>query len=102
MAAAVVAVKISLLGHVLTLLLLVAEVAVGAVVFLGSLAVFERSLLVEVLTVAFQALPGGEHAARMLHLPIKRKRRGLRVATAAEVAALQLELASDEAQAADL
>ncbi len=68
MAAAVLAVKFALVGHVHNAGLLSAEVLVGLAVFGVTMFVIERSLLVEVLTLIFQAIPGGASIARRLHL----------------------------------
>jgi PST family polysaccharide transporter len=70
MAAAVLLVKVALLGHVSAAPLLLAEVLVGAVVFAVALLVFERALVTELVSVAAQAIPGGVRVARLLHLPM--------------------------------
>ena len=66
MAAAVLAVKWLLLPRVDYVVLLAAEVTVGAVVFLAAAWVLERELVGEVVNIAAQALPGGERARRRL------------------------------------
>ncbi|MEA2677029.1 MAG: polysaccharide transporter, family, partial [Chloroflexota bacterium] len=70
MAAAVLVVKLALLGHVDDGLLLLAEVLVGFVVFGAALLIVERSLVAEIVSVAAQAVPGGLRFARLLHLPM--------------------------------
>ena len=70
MALAVLGVKLALLGQVSSALLLLAEVVVGAVVFLVALLLFERKLFAELVTVAGQAIPGGMRIARSLRLPV--------------------------------
>jgi hypothetical protein len=70
MAAAVLAVKFALIGHVPSWLLLLAEVAAGMVTFLVALVVVDRSVLRDVLGIALQAIPGGRRVAKMLHLPM--------------------------------
>ena len=89
MAAAVLAVHFAFIGPLTyaSWLLLIIETIVGIVVYLGSMFVFERALLREVGTVAFQALPGGDRIARLLHLPVgeakaNRKRRRIEAAEA--------------------
>jgi hypothetical protein len=97
MAGAVLAVKFALLGNVHPSVLLVAEILTGFVTFELALFILERSLFIEVLTVALQALPGGVRVGRLLHLSITprtfaRRGRGRRraaleeQASAAEVA----------------
>jgi O-antigen/teichoic acid export membrane protein len=68
MAGAVLAVKFALLGNVHPSVLLVAEILTGFVTFELALFILERSLFIEVLTVALQALPGGVRVGRLLHL----------------------------------
>jgi O-antigen/teichoic acid export membrane protein len=75
MAAAVIGIKLLLLGHVAPWLLLLAEVAVGAVTFFVALLVIDRALVREVVTIALQALPGGGAIARRLHVPVTGVRR---------------------------
>jgi PST family polysaccharide transporter len=70
MAAAVLLVKVLLLGNVSAALLLLAEVLVGAVVFAVALLVFERALVAEIVGIAAQAVPGGQRIARLLRLPM--------------------------------
>ncbi len=70
MAAAVLGVKLVLLGHVHNAWLLAAEVLVGGAVFGVALFALERSLLVEVFTLIFQAVPGGAKLARRVHMPL--------------------------------
>lgn len=70
MAAAVLLVKLALLGNVSDALLLLAEVLAGAVVFPVALLVVERTLVAEIVGVAAQAVPGGTRIARRLRLPI--------------------------------
>jgi PST family polysaccharide transporter len=70
MAAAVLLVKVALLGHVGDALLLIAEVLVGMVAFAAALLVVERSLVAEIVTIAGQAVPGGMRMARLLRLPV--------------------------------
>ena len=67
MAAAVLAVRFALIGHLHPeWLLLIVEVAVGIVVYTIAIVIFERELFGEVLTVAFQAIPGGDRLGRVL------------------------------------
>ncbi len=101
MAAAVLAVKFALMDSVGRLVLLVAEIAVGVVVFIAALVFLERKLLIEVVTIALQAVPGGERVGRRLHLPVK-KRRGDGRAARAVAAALEVELAADDTQVMDI
>jgi PST family polysaccharide transporter len=70
MAAAVLLVKLALLGHVHAAVLLVTEVGVGFIVFAVALSVFERALVAELVSVAAQAIPGGVRIARLLHVPL--------------------------------
>jgi O-antigen/teichoic acid export membrane protein len=70
MAAAVVLVKLVLMHHVHDAILLVAEVAVGFVVFGVTLLLVDRALVAELVGVAAQAVPGGVRVARLLHLPM--------------------------------
>ena len=70
MAAAVLLVKLVLLGQVHPALLLLAEVVVGLVVFAVALLLVERALVAEIVGVAAQAVPGGARIARLLHLPM--------------------------------
>jgi len=70
MAAAVLLVKLVLLGQVHPALLLLAEVVVGLVVFAVALLLVERALVAEIVGVAAQAVPGGARIARRLHLPM--------------------------------
>jgi PST family polysaccharide transporter len=82
MAAAVVAVKFALLGHVPPWLLLLAEVAVGMVTFLAALLVVDPPLVREVTVVALQAMPGGGRVARILKVQMPAGAgRGLRLRT---------------------
>ena len=69
MAAAVMGIKLVLLGHVSSAVLLLGEVVVGASVFLVALLLFERRLVAALVTVACQAMPGGMRIARLLRLP---------------------------------
>jgi PST family polysaccharide transporter len=65
MSAAVLAVKIVLVGAgVEPIILLTAEVITGAVVFAIAIALIDRPLLLEVLTLIAQAVPGGERLGR--------------------------------------
>jgi O-antigen/teichoic acid export membrane protein len=84
MAAAVIGVKLLLLGHVQTWFLLLAEVLVGAVAFFVALLAIDRALVREVVTIGLQALPGGGVIARRLHVPVGAKRPKLRTKVAAE------------------
>jgi PST family polysaccharide transporter len=70
MAAAVVLVKLALLGHVHNAVLLVAEVVMGVIVFAIALLLVERSLVAEIAGVGAQAIPGGRRIARLLRLPL--------------------------------
>lgn len=101
MAAAVLAVKFALLGHVAAWVLLVAEIATGFVTFEVALFLLERALFMEVLTFGLQALPGGVRIGRLLHLSIEPRSRplrgrGRRGAAAAQAAAAEMAL-EDEA-----
>lgn len=69
MAVAVLAVKFVLLGNVHNAVLLVAEVAVGAIVFAAAMTVLDRRLVTEMLTLLLQALPGGGRLGRRVGLP---------------------------------
>lgn len=64
MAVAVLVVKFALLGNVHNAVLLITEVAVGATVFGAAMAVLDRQLVVEMLTLLLQALPGGGRLGR--------------------------------------
>ena len=70
MAGIVLLVKLALLDHASPALLLAIEVLVGALAFVVALLVFERSLVVELVTVAGQAVPGGARVGRLLRLPM--------------------------------
>ncbi len=78
MAGAVLVVKLTLLGNVSTLVLLLAEIVVGFVTFEVALFVLERQLFMEVVTFGMQALPGGVRLGRLLHLSITPRSRPLR------------------------
>jgi hypothetical protein len=69
MAVAVLAVKFVLLGNVHNAVLLVAEVAVGAIVFAAAMTILDRRLVTEMLTLLLQALPGGGRLGRRVGLP---------------------------------
>jgi PST family polysaccharide transporter len=60
MAAALLAVKATVGSQLAPLPLLLVEIAVGGIVALGTLWLVDRRLLVEVLNVASQAVPGGQ------------------------------------------
>lgn len=79
MAAAVLAVRSVLLGHVHVVALLVAEVAVGFLVFEAMLFAIDRQLFMEVLTIGLQALPGGMRVAKFLHIPVTERPIGQRL-----------------------
>ncbi len=70
MAVAVVLVKLALLGHVHSAVLLVVEVVVGVVVFGVALLLVERSLVADIVGLGGQAIPGATRIARLLRLPI--------------------------------
>lgn len=70
MAVAVVLVKLALLGHVHSAVLLVAEIAVGVIVFCVALLLIERALVAEIVGVVTQAVPGTARIARLLRLPM--------------------------------
>jgi PST family polysaccharide transporter len=91
MAAAVLAVRFALHGHVEAWFLLIVEVLVGVIVYVPLLLLFERALVREVATVAFQALPGGERVARAFRLPIGERHGRRRQIRAAEAAAARAE-----------
>jgi O-antigen/teichoic acid export membrane protein len=74
MAAAVLATKWLLLPRVDFVLLLLAEVAVGALVYVAAILVIERALLAEVVEFVAQAMPGGERAQRRLERTLARRR----------------------------
>ena len=76
MAAAVIAVRSVLLGKLHPFFLLPIEVLLGMVVYLASMLVFERDLLREVATVAFQAIPGGDRIAALFGIKVEARRRG--------------------------
>jgi PST family polysaccharide transporter len=87
MAVGVVLVKVALLGHIHSALLLALEIVVGVIVFGVALVLVERSLVAEIVTVAAQAIPGVGRIARLLRLPIGPmvgRRRGQPSADAAE------------------
>ena len=73
MAGAVLGVKFVLAGHVHPVILLTCEVVVGVVVYSALLLVFERALFRDVVTVALQALPGGDRLARRLGIKVDNK-----------------------------
>jgi O-antigen/teichoic acid export membrane protein len=82
MAAAVLAVKFALLGHVPPWLLLLAEVATGMAAFLVGILIFDRPLVREVTVVALQAMPGGGSVARLIRVQMPAGGgRGLRMRT---------------------
>jgi PST family polysaccharide transporter len=103
MAAAVFAVKIALAGQLNSrALLLAVEVVVGIVVYVVALWIVERALFREVLTVALQALPGGERVAPLLRVQIttkaqRRLRREEREAAIGEASgqAMGMDVAAD-------
>jgi PST family polysaccharide transporter len=70
MAAAVTAVKFAIAGHVHNAVLLAVEVLAGAVSFTVGLFVVQRPLLLEVVGVAAQAIPGGERLVSRFGLPV--------------------------------
>ncbi len=81
MAAAVVAVKFALADQFLSepvvlrsLFTLIPEVTVGLVAYTAAIWLFERDLLREVVTVALQAMPGGERIARVAGIKLDGKR----------------------------
>jgi PST family polysaccharide transporter len=100
MAAAVLGVKVVLVGAVHGAVLLAAEVAVGVVVFFAALLALDRELLRDVATIAFQALPGGGRIARRVglrlpaaeteHGPARRAAAPLEAGAAQEAAAEEL------------
>ena len=113
MAAAVLGVKLALAGHVHPLILLAAEVAVGIVVYTVLMLIFERDLFREVVTVALQAVPGGDRIARRLGIKVdkrqlRRQRRLEEEALVAEAHEVDVgmdvaaDLGVDEAHTADI
>jgi O-antigen/teichoic acid export membrane protein len=70
MAAAVIAVKLAISETVHDAVLLAVEVLSGAVAFTVALFVVERPLLLEVVGIAAQAIPGGERLASRFGLPV--------------------------------
>ena len=89
MAGAVLAVKFVLAGHVHPAILLALEVAVGVVVYSALLLILERDLFREVITVALQAVPGGDRIARRLGIKVDDKQ--LRLQRRAEEQAIIAE-----------
>ena len=77
MAAAVLAVRFALVGHVQAWVLLAIEVIVGVVVYRAALFIFERALFREVAHRCAQAMPGGDRVARLLGIqsPMRAPRR---------------------------
>ena len=69
MAAAVLGVKFALPGLQPVWLLLLLEVVTGMVTFLVALVVVDRAVVLDVMGVALQAIPGGRRVARVLRLP---------------------------------
>ncbi|HEY5489043.1 MAG TPA: oligosaccharide flippase family protein, partial [Candidatus Limnocylindrales bacterium] len=113
MAAAVLGVKLVLASHLHPVILLVVEVAVGVVVYSVLLLIFERDLLREVITVAAQALPGGDRIARLLGIKVegrqfRRQRRAQEETLAAEAGEVDIgmdvvaDVGVDEAHTADI
>ena len=113
MAGAVLGVKLVLAGHVHPLILLAVEVGVGVVVYSALLLIFERDLLREVVTVALQALPGGDRIARLLGIKVegrqlRRQRRAQEEALVAEAREVDMgmdvvaDMGVDEAHTADI
>jgi O-antigen/teichoic acid export membrane protein len=77
MVAAVLGVKFALLGHLSTFALLGIEIITGVIVYSVAMLVFERDLVREVLTFAFQAIPAGDRVARVFGITVgKRGGRG--------------------------
>jgi hypothetical protein len=77
MAAAVIATKTLLAGHVRQdWLLLLVEVTVGAIAYVVALLIFERTLFREVVTFGLQAIPGGDRIGRLLGIKVAPRRAG--------------------------
>ena len=113
MAAAVLGVKLVLASHLHPVILLVVEVAVGVVLYSALLLIFERDLFREVITVAAQALPGGDRIARLLGIKVegrqfRRQRRAQEETLAAEAREVDMgmdvaaDMGVDEAHTADV
>lgn len=110
MAVAVLAVKFALVGQIHPSVLLAIEVLTGVLVYTVALLVFERDLLREVVTVALQALPGGERVARLAHIPIAqgRERRRRQMAASADKGGVDMgmdiaaDLGVDEPRVVDI
>jgi len=113
MAAAVLGVKLVLASHLHPVILLVVEVAVGVVLYSALLLIFERDLFREVITVAAQALPGGDRIARLLGIKVegrqfRRQRRAQEETLAAEAREVDMgmdvaaDMGVDEAHTADI
>ena len=75
MVAAVLGVKSVVIGHIPTYALLVVEVVTGVIVYSIAMLIFERDLVREVLTFAFQAIPGGDRIARRVRYHRRQARR---------------------------
>jgi len=81
MGAAVLAVKSVLVDQLHPSALLIVEVTVGVIVYTLAMVIFERDLMLELATVALQAVPGGDRIGRAVGLrvaPRRRKGRGRR------------------------
>lgn len=76
MAAAVLLVKLLLLGHVHNAVLLMAEIVSGVAVFGVALVLLERALVADIVTVGVQAFPGGRRVAQILRLPVNPRHSG--------------------------
>jgi PST family polysaccharide transporter len=94
MSVAVLAVKVALTGIVGSLVLLIAEVVTGIVVFTLAILVIDRPLLTEVVTLVAQSAPGGERIARRLGVSLPDPGSGRRRLTNETDAELAEDLAS--------
>jgi hypothetical protein len=70
MAVVVLLVKLALLGHVHSAVLLITEIVAGVVAFAVALLLLERALVADVVGLAAQVFPGGARVARLLRLPM--------------------------------
>ncbi len=87
MAAAVLAVRSVLVGQIHPLVLLPLLVLLGLVVYLAAMLLFERALVREVTTVAFEAIPGGDRIARLAGINVEERRARRRAVRQAQVEA---------------
>ncbi len=103
MALVVLGVRSALIGHIHPSVLLVIDVLLGIVTYTALIWLLERALLREVVTVALQAIPGGDRLAAILGIKIDGRRGGGKGGRRQQkMEELQVEIADAEAHEVDM